>query len=361
MWARCLSCLIPLQSRVRAPRSIVPSDKEREDYTLVDDTFNGSNLRTYCMVNAYVVLGPVKGHTGQARLILSRADKTFFALRYVSPAATSLILRSHEEIAVLKRLSHPNIVKHYECLVDSSRGGNYLIFEHTPRGVVTSTQLLEGVAALSEPAARIVIRDLINALEYMHALRIVHADVRPDNILRAVNGAVKLNPVGCITQDFTEIRDMPGLVKARLGSASPAFLAPELCYLSSFAPRIPHKSFAMDVWSVGAMLYFLLYGRVPFGGTSDEDIHGNICVEKLKFPRVPETSRKVRNLLKGVLGEKDPKTRIPLAELKLHPWFAEGMTEEEEYLSRASANIRLVVSAEEVDAAVSQATVRMPK
>lgn len=359
MWTRCLSCLVPMLSRVKAPPGVVPSEKEREDFNLVDDTFNGRSLRSYGSVNSYVVLGPVRGHSGEARLVLSRADKTFFGMRFIAADVTPLILRSHEEIAVLKRLSHPNLVKHHECLSDTGRGGHYVIFEHTPRGVVTETQRLENVAPIPERAARIIMRDIINALEYMHALRIVHADIRPDNLLRAVNGSVKVNPIGCITQDFTEIHDMTSLVRARLGSASPAFLAPELCWDGN-APAIPHKSYAMDVWSVGAVLYFLLYGRVPFGGASGQDVQRNICTAKLKFPRMPETSRKVRNLLKGVLGEKDPKTRIALSELKKHPWFAEGIDEEEGYLSRGATNVRLVVSAEEVESAVGQAKVRAP-
>lgn len=360
MWIRCLSFLTPLQSRVRSSASdIVPSEKDREDYNLVDDYFNGKPLLAYGSVNAYVVLGPVKGHSGEARLVLSRADKAFFSMRYITPTAVPFLLRSHEEIAVLKRLSHPNLVKYHECLLDPSRGGNYMIFEYTPRGVVTETYRLEGVSPIPERAARIILRDVINALEYMHALRIVHADVRPDNLLRAVNSSVKVNPIGCITQDFTEIRDMTALVKARLGSAPPAFLAPELCWHGA-APRLPHKSYAMDVWAVGAVLYFLLYGRVPFGGSTSKEIQENICRAKLKFPRLPETSSKVRNLLKGVLGEKDPKTRIGLSELKQHPWFAEGLDEEHVYQSRGPINFRLVVSPEEVDSAVAHGKVKAP-
>lgn len=359
MWTRCLSCLIPLQSRVRAPPMVVPSDKEKEVFSLVDDFFNGRGLHSYGSVNSYVVLGPVRGHNGEARLVLSRADKTFFGMRYISEHESSFVLRSHEEIAVLKRLQHPNLVRHFECLADANRGGKYMIFEHTPRGVVTETERLEGVAGIPERTARIIMRDILSALEYLHALRIVHADLRPDNLLRAVNGSVKVNPLGCITQDFTDIRDMSRLVKARLGTSSPAFLPPELCWFGD-SPAIPRKSYAMDSWAVGAVLYFLLYGRVPFSGSTSKEIQENICSAKLKFPRMPETSKKVRNLLKGVLGEKDPKTRIALSELKLHPWFAEGMEEEQGYLSQAPQHVRLVVSKEEVAGAVAEAKVRAP-
>jgi len=56
---------------------------------------------------------------------------------------------------------------------------------------------------------------------------------------------------------------------------------------------------------------------------SETAIQEHIVGGKLRFPRTPETPRNVRNLLKGVLAEKDPRARIPLAELKMHAWFLE--------------------------------------
>ncbi len=356
LWARCLSCIIPLQAKVRAPLVYMLKEKDREDYALEDDVFNGHHLRDVFQVNSYAVLGQVHGHTGQARLAFSRSEKRFVAVRYISRRLTPLLLRSYEEIAVLKRLNHPNIVKHKECLLYQARGGTFVVFEHTARGTVADTNKLEGATPVMERIARELILDVISALEYLHALQIAHADVRPDNLLRAVNGAVKLNPLGCITHEFTEVKSMAALTKARLGATgTSAFLAPELCWRAANAPRLPPKSYAMDVWAVGAVLYFMLFGRVPFGGKDDAAVQDNICEGKLRFPRSPETSRAVRNLLKGVLGEKDPRTRIPLAELKSHPWFTEGAMDNSGYGMQP-----LVVAPEEVDAAVQVAKVRVP-
>lgn len=362
MWVRALSCLIPLQARVREPRGIIPPDKEREDYNLSDDAFNGLPLREYMAVNSYVVLCAAKGQPQSLgnKLAFSRSDGSFCGMRYIPHKIVPLMLRSQEEIAVLKRLSHPNVVKYHECLLDTDRGGNYVIFEHLARGSLIDSSRLEGVRPVPESAARELIRDVVNALEYLHTLRIAHGDVRPDNLLRAVNGAVKLNPLGCITHDFTEIKNVPALVKARLGDASPAFLAPELCWLADNPPKAHAKSYAMDVWAVGVVLYFVLYGRVPFGGRDDAHIQQSICTGKLRFPRQPETSRKVRSLLKGVLGEKDPKTRIPLSELKSHPWFTESEVGIMDPPGATSLNAtRLIVSPAEVDSAVQMAKVRV--
>lgn len=363
MWVRALSCLIPLQARVRETRGIIPAEKEREDYNLSDDVFNGVPLREYMSVNSYVVLCCAKGQPLSLgnKLAFSRSDGLFCGLRYIPQKIVPLMLRSQEEIAVLKRLSHPNVVKYHECLLDTEHGGNYVVFEHLARGSLIDASKLEGVRPIQEKAARELIRDVVNALEYLHTLRIAHGDVRPDNLLRAVNGSVKLNPLGCITHDFTEIKNVPALVKARLGDASPAFLAPELCWLSD-PPEAHSKSYAMDVWAVGAVLYFMLYGRVPFGGSNDREIQENICKGKLRFPRQPETSKKVRNLLKALLSEKDPKTRIALSELKTHPWFLESeQTALHGSSGRGSESTRLIVSPAEVDSAIQVAKVRVAK
>lgn len=354
LWARALSCLVPLQARVRAPRGVIPPDKEREDYSLADDVFDGRFLRDMVAVNAYVVLCCARGQPGGMgnKLAFSRAESAFCGMRYVPRRLVPLVLRSYEEIAVLKRLQHPNLVRYTECLRDPDHGGYYVVFEQLARGSLMDGSRQENVRPIPERAARELVRDLIAGLRYLHGLRIAHGDVRPDNLLRTVDGALKLNPIGCVTHDFTEVTNQTGLVQARLGEASGAFLAPELCWLAE-GPAPVAKSYAMDVWGVGAVLYFMLYGRVPFGGANDQAMQENICTGKLRFPRLPETSRQVRNMLKGVLGEKDPKTRVGLSELGRHPWMAEIETKEEE------GEIRLIVSPEEVDSAVGSARVRV--
>ncbi|CDF39730.1 Protein kinase [Chondrus crispus] len=358
MWVRALSCLIPLQARVRAPKGVVPPDKDREDYTLIDDVFDNRPLRDRIAVNSYIVLCSANKQPPQMgnKLAFSRSEASFCGLRYIPYKLVPLLLRSQEEIAVLKRLDHPNVVKYHECLQDQEHGGNYVIFEYLAKGSIMDSTKLEGVAPIREATAREYIRDVVNGLEYLHSLRIAHGDVRPDNLLRSVNGAIKINPLGCITHDFTEIQNGPALVRARLGEASPAFLAPELCWLSD-APSAHSKSYAMDVWAVGVVLYFMLYGRVPFGGRDNHAIQESICKGKLRFPRHPETSRKVRSLLKGVLGEKDPKTRIALSELQRHPWFSEADNKAAIIGDASREPTRLIVSPEEVDSAVQVAKV----
>ena len=261
---------------------------------------------------------------------------------------------------MLKHLNHPNILRCRECLVDA-RGGNYVLFDYAPRGPVMDIHSPEGVQPIKEGLARELVRDVISALEYLHSLRIAHGDVRPLNLVRAVDGTVRLNPLGCITYDYTEVKDHGELLQARLGSERAAFIAPEMCWLSAKKPPEVHGSYAMDTWSLGAVLYFMLYGRIPFSGKTPQAMQDNICTGKLKFPRVPKTSRKVMNFLKGVLGEKDPKARMKLSGLKNHPWLTDGLDPEAVAELRApKPPAKVLVSEEEVEKAVGRAKVRLP-
>ena len=85
LWVRALSCLIPLQARVREPHGIIRPDKEREDYKLSDELFNGLPLREYMEFNSYVVLCNEKRHPRSLgnNLAFSRSDSSFCGLRYI--------------------------------------------------------------------------------------------------------------------------------------------------------------------------------------------------------------------------------------------------------------------------------------
>lgn len=85
-----------------------PPGKEREDYTITDDFFNGRPLREYTAVNSYVVLCSVKGQPRSSgnKLAFSRSDGSFCGLRYVPAKNVPLVLCSPEEVSVHKRLAH---------------------------------------------------------------------------------------------------------------------------------------------------------------------------------------------------------------------------------------------------------------
>eukprot|EP00173_Palmaria_palmata_P001637 Plantae.Rhodophyta-Palmaria_palmata.ctg19369.p1 GENE.Plantae.Rhodophyta-Palmaria_palmata.ctg19369~~Plantae.Rhodophyta-Palmaria_palmata.ctg19369.p1 ORF type:complete len:198 (-),score=40.95 Plantae.Rhodophyta-Palmaria_palmata.ctg19369:158-673(-) len=160
---------------------------------------------------------------------------------------------------------------------------------------------LEGVKPLSEDGVREIMRDVVCGLEYMHHQRIVHRDLKPENLLRAGDGTVKIS-------DFGEARmyDVSSTEQNKnVAPGTPAFLSPELC-MSDKSPKAPAESYAADVWSLGATLFYMVYGRAPFLAKSVFEIYDAICTQKLRFPDHPKISRKLKDLMKKMLT-KEPK------------------------------------------------------
>lgn len=101
---------------------------------------------------------------------------------------------------------------------------------------------------------------------------------------------------------------------------TPAFAAPETC-LSERAPVGSKEAYHADVWSLGATMYYMVFGRAPFVAKSVFEMYDCICGKPLVFPETPHVSRELKDLLSALL-EKDPYKRISLEEAKRMPWLS---------------------------------------
>lgn len=323
LWVRALSCLVPLQANIKVPLGvIIPTEREREEFSLAEDTFKNKQVREYMSVNNYVTLcNPIcVPPTMGLKMAFSTTEDRFFGMRYIPKKSICYMLRTRKEIAILKTLSHKHIVKYQEVLEDPERGGMYVICEHLSRGCIADSGNLHMMPFFKEAQVRVMIIDIINALLYLHARRISHGDVRPENVLVAANGEAKLNPIGCIMHDFSSITNKISHIRCRLGSASHAFMAPEQCWLTR-APTVGLESTAADVWGVAVLMFTLLYGKTPFQGSSTHEVQQNICWSTLRFPLCPHVSKESKSLMFQILSNKDPRTRMKLVEVRDHPWF----------------------------------------
>lgn len=324
-WLTGLSCLVPKKAKVTETNTVL---KERINYDPLRDSWRGKAVSTRKRVNQYIMLGGIgKGSFGKVKLALSTADKRFYACKIIannkkSPGSQSLA--NPEEQAVLRKLEHPNVVLHRDVLFDGEEDRYCVVVEYMARGVVMDSSKLEGVKPLSEDGVREIMRDVVCGLEYMHHQRIVHRDLKPENLLRAGDGTVKIS-------DFGEARmyDVSSTEQNKnVAPGTPAFLSPELC-MSDKSPKAPAESYAADVWSLGATLFYMVYGRAPFLAKSVFEIYDAICTQKLRFPDHPKISRKLKDLMKKMLT-KEPKSRATLPEVARHAWFGERIEQPSE-------------------------------
>ncbi|WIA30403.1 hypothetical protein OEZ86_000488 [Tetradesmus obliquus] len=215
----------------------------------------------------------------------------------------------NREIAILKKLDHPNVVKLYEVIDPPGSQYMMLVMEFLEKGPVLQTHDQAGFDCLPEEVAADYFRQAVAGLEYLHFHKVVHGDIKPENLLVSSNGELKISDFGCS-------RMADGKSSHQRLSGTPAFTAPELVSGNAADP------FAADVWALGACLFCFIYGRLPFQGSSVLDVFKAITTAQLELPDDVTISPSLTHLF-GRLFDKDPATRITLQEVMCHPWVTD--------------------------------------
>ncbi|KAK7532744.1 kinase-like domain-containing protein [Phyllosticta citricarpa] len=213
-----------------------------------------------------------------------------------------------EEIAVMKKLNHPNLVSLIEVLDDPDEDSLYMVLELCKKGVVMRVGLEERADPYHEEQCRCWFRDMILGIEYLHAQGIIHRDIKPDNCLITNDDVLKIVDFG-VSEMFEKDSEM----KTKKSAGSPAFMPPELC-----VPKHGDVSGkAADIWSMGVTLYCLRFGRIPFEKAGMIDLYDSIRNDEVELG--PDCDDDFADLMRRVL-DKNPETRIVMDDLREHRW-----------------------------------------
>jgi [calcium/calmodulin-dependent protein kinase] kinase len=140
----------------------------------------------------------------------------------------------------------------------------------------------------------------------VHAQGVVHRDIKPDNLLLTEDDVLKVVDFG-VSEMFEKQSDMMTAKSA----GSPAFMPPELCV----AKHGDISGKAADIWSMGVSLYCLRFGRIPFERPGVLELYEAIKHDQIDYK--PDNEPRFVDLMQRIL-EKDPKTRITMAELRVN-------------------------------------------
>lgn len=292
----------------------------------------GNWLNNRYIVNNYILLDVLgTGSYGEVRLCKDRITEKLYAIKIISKdfLKKKKNNKSNEtyfedikrEIAIMKKLLHPNILMLFEVLDDPNVNKMYLVLEYMKMGDLVNilkrrtaeesggnnnNSAANGFTPLSDYEVWSIFRQLASGIKYLHLQNVVHGDIKPQNLLLGEDGVLKVADFG--------ISHMLSASGQKLADAAgtPAFMSPELCEGKLFSGQ------SADIWAMGATIFMLRFGHPPFIAKNIINLYSKIVNDPLVFPL--DIDPGLRNILENLL-EKDPQKRFTMPQIINHPWL----------------------------------------
>ncbi|XP_067414927.1 calcium/calmodulin-dependent protein kinase type 1G [Emydura macquarii macquarii] len=247
------------------------------------------------------------GAFSEVFLVKQRATGKLFALKCIKKSPIIRESSLENEIAVLKKIKHDNIVT-LEDIYESATHF-YLVMQLVSGGELFDRILERGV--YTEKDASVVIRQVLAAVKYLHENGIVHRDLKPENLLYLTP---EENSKIMITDFGLSKMEQNGIMSTACGT--PGYVAPEVLAQKPYSK-------AVDCWSIGVITYILLCGYPPFYEETESKLFEKIKEGYYEFesPFWDDISESAKDFICHLL-EKDPNERFTCEKALRHPWIA---------------------------------------
>ena len=214
--------------------------------------------------------------------------------------------RINREINIAKNINHLNIVQFLEIKEDLDK--YYILMEYCEKGELFD--LILSKKKLSEDEAAYYFYQLVNGLEYIHMNNIIHRDLKPENLLLTKNNILKIIDFG-----LSNYNPEDNLLTTPCGS--PCYASPEMVSGKKY------NGITNDVWSIGIILYAMIYGYLPFENENgnNELLFRRIRECKIDYPQ--NNCVMALDLLKKILV-RDFNERITINGIKNHKFYLKG-------------------------------------
>jgi serine/threonine protein kinase len=215
------------------------------------------------------------------------------------------------EIDVMGQIDHPHISKFYRVLEDNK--AVFLVQERCGDRSLSEYVKRSKGRRLEELEARVIFKQFIGALRYLHQKNICHRDLKLTNILiekstsKCIDDMSLVYKVKLIDFGFAIVSTR----KYRTYCGTPSYMAPEL------VNRVSYDGIKVDIWAVGVILYKLVTGEYPFGSEKDKNLDAKIKAVTIEFPEY--VSAECRDLILKCL-KADPNERISARSIESHSW-----------------------------------------
>ena len=259
-----------------------------------------------------------RGYYGKVRLVKTKETGEVLAIKSIRKSkliAQNKVQSVLSERNIMAKTEHPFIVS--LKFTFQSKSKFYFGLEYVPGGELFH-RIYKG-SFLSRQEYRLVIAQVAIALHHLHSIGVIYRDIKPENILIAADGYIKLADFG-LAKDIT----VDELTSTFCGT--PEYIAPEIVKGLNYDTMI-------DWWALGILTYELIYHRTPFRSrkkVADENENKSITYTNIlqKEPRFPPDADPVeKEFITGLL-RKDPKKRYSYKNVYNHQFFG-GMTFED--------------------------------
>ncbi|XP_072752298.1 serine/threonine-protein kinase MARK2 isoform X4 [Anoplolepis gracilipes] len=307
---------IPLRPLSDIMQKSVQSEKETGDGVGVSSTGGRLSSRSRTSeephIGKYKLLKTIgKGNFAKVKLAKHVPTGKEVAIKIIdktqlNPGSLQKLFR---EVRIMKMLDHPNIVKLFQVI--ETEKTLYLVMEYASGGEVFDYLVLHG--RMKEKEARAKFRQIVSAVQYCHQKKIIHRDLKAENLLLDSEMNIKIADFG-FSNEFT-----PGN-KLDTFCGSPPYAAPELFQGKKYdGPEV-------DVWSLGVILYTLVSGSLPFDGSTLRELRERVLRGKYRIPFYMSTD--CENLLKKFLVL-NPTKRASLENIMKDKWMNMGYEDDE--------------------------------
>ncbi|KAF2813229.1 Pkinase-domain-containing protein [Mytilinidion resinicola] len=329
------------------PQNGIPSPGQIRNAVAFRRTYSSNSIKV-----RNVEVGPAsfdkikligKGDVGKVYLVREKKSSRLYAMKVLSKKEMikrNKIKRALAEQEILATSNHPFIVTLYHSF--QSEDHLYLCMEYCSGGEFFRALQTRPNKCVDEDAARFYAAEVTAALEYLHLMGFIYRDLKPENILLHQSGHIMLSDF-----DLSKQSDPGGrptmIVNGRNGTSSSnlptidtkscianfrtnSFVGTEEYIAPEVIKGCGHTS-AVDWWTLGILVYEMLYGTTPFKGKNRNATFANILRDDVPFPEgsgAPSVSNLCKSLVRKLLIKDELRrlgSRAGASDVKTHPFF----------------------------------------
>ncbi|KAM3146386.1 hypothetical protein pb186bvf_001355 [Paramecium bursaria] len=264
-----------------------------------------------------------EGCIGLVKTVIRKSDNQQFAVKIVKTDDEEIVKNMILEFKNLRKLSHPNIVQMEQLFVQWNEGfqatGTVCVIMEKVNGR-EMFEVIQQDKQYTEKTTRILFKQVLSAIQYLHDNYVCHRDLKPNNILCSEDGQnIKITDfnVSKFSDSYKEFGNLNehGKIEMWTYTGTVAFSAPEI-----FSGGLYNEQ--VDMWSAGVILYVMLSGELPFNAEYLNDLIEQIqqCKYEMDSKIWQQISPAAKNLIQNLL-QKDPQKRLTPEQALEHTWI----------------------------------------